>query len=345
MTAVTCADNFQEAATIFSDVHQLVVPELKKAASQLSGLRSVAGYHFGWTDAHGRPVDTGGGKMIRAALAITSARAAGGPAMDGVPAAVAIELVHNHSLLHDDVIDQDVLRRHRKTVWSVFGVPTAILLGDALLCRAFQVISDRRDVSATSTHLLSQATERMILGQHADMELEARTEPVSMEECVAMVGAKTAALMGCACALGALYGGASSDLIRHMNDFGEDLGMAFQFADDLLGIWGDPARTGKPARSDLQRRKKSLPVAFALSNDSPVAQELTALYQLPRELSTDELDRAAELIEECGARAWAQREADRYTSRALENVPATELNPPALQQLSILAGLVNRREH
>ncbi|MCP2168617.1 polyprenyl synthetase family protein [Goodfellowiella coeruleoviolacea] len=302
----------------------------------------VAQYHHGWTDADGRPTNAWGGKLLRPALALLSARAAGGAPASGVPAAVAIELVHNFSLLHDDIMDGDTARRGRATAWTLFGVPPAILAGDALLTAAVSVLLDSDSAGARSAaSSLLTATQRMITGQAVDVDFERRTD-VTLAECVAMAGNKTGALLACACSLGADLVGADPELVRRLAAFGEHVGLAFQLIDDLLGIWGDPDRTGKQVGADLRVRKKSLPVVAALN--APGSAELSTLYFRAEPLTDQEVRRVADLIELAGGRDWARDEAARQITAAEESLAAAGI-PDAIRGefLDIAAFITDRR--
>ncbi|MFE9748724.1 family 2 encapsulin nanocompartment cargo protein polyprenyl transferase [Saccharothrix saharensis] len=321
-------------------------PALRSAVDRLpDSMRAVAGYHFGWWDEHGRPTGADAGKAIRPALVLLGAQAVGGAADAALPAAVAAELVHNFSLLHDDVMDGDTTRRHRPTAWHVFGVNPAILAGDALLTLALDVLAGSGHPRAQQAiRVLSGAVQRLLDGQSADLAFEERTE-VRLAECVRMAECKTGALLGAACALGALYGGGRADQVEHLRSFGDRVGLAFQFVDDLLGIWGDPEVTGKPVYSDLQNRKKSLPVVAALTSTTPAAQELHALYHREQPLTQADLARAADLIEASGARAWSQGRADDLLARAEEHLRAATPVTRAAQELTAIARLATHRDY
>jgi geranylgeranyl diphosphate synthase, type I len=289
-----------------------VVPALRKAVARLDPTtRAHASYHLGWTDAEGRPTAGNGGKAVRPALALLSAEAAGAPAHAGVPGAVAVELVHNFSLLHDDLMDGDVERRHRPTVWAVWGASAAILTGDALLALAQEVLLDCSSPHATAAgRLLAGATRELIRGQVEDLAFEKRND-VTVEQCLNMAAAKTGSLLSASAAVGAVLAGAEADVADALSMYGAHVGLAFQLVDDLLGIWGDPAVTGKPVFSDLRSRKKSLPVTYALSQGGPAARELAAWLATPDAVSEDDLRRAAQLVADAGGREWAATEAER----------------------------------
>ena len=324
----------------------LLDPALRAAVDTVpESVRHVCGYHFGWWDEHGRPIEVDGGKALRPALALLGAEAAGGTPDSALPAAVAVELVHNFSLLHDDAMDGDLTRRHRPTAWSVFGLGAAVLAGDALLVLAFDVLgTSGHPVAHEGSRMLSAAVLDLLDGQSADVSFETRAD-VEVAECVRMAAGKTGALLGCAGALGALFGGGDSGQVGHVRGFGERLGLAFQHVDDLLGIWGDPAVTGKPVYSDLQNRKKSLPVVAALTSGTPAGRELAALYHRAEPLSDRELIQAAELVDLAGGRAWSQAEADELLARAMDELGAAGPAPRAAAELAGLAHLATRRDH
>lgn len=326
----------------------LVQPALRAAVGRLpASMERVAGYHFGWYDEHGRPaevVDTGG-KSVRPALVLLAARAVGGSAAAAVPAACAAELVHNFTLLHDDVMDGDSTRRHRPASWSVFGASTAILAGDALLTLAFDVLAGTgRDDLAAELRLLTSVLYELVDGQSADLAFERRAD-VALLECVHMAAGKTGSLLGGACGLGALAGGGERAQVEALRGFGQHLGLAFQYVDDLLGIWGDPATTGKPARSDLVNRKKSLPVVATLTSGTPLGEELAELYHREGRLSANELARAAELIEAAGGRAWAEDQAREHHAQALACLRDAGLDQAAAADLGVLAAIVVARDN
>ncbi len=323
-----------------------VDPALRSAVDTLpESMRLVAGHHFGWWDENGDPVQGRAGKAIRPALTLLAAQAVGGEAEAAAPAAVAVELVHSFSLLHDDVMDRDVTRRNRPTAWTVFGVGAAILAGDALLTLAFDVLASSGHPSAqTAMRRLSAAVQGLVEGQSADIAFESRAD-VELAECLSMAGGKTGALLGCACALGALYGGGSQEQVDHLRAFGERLGLAFQLVDDLLGIWGDPELTGKSVYSDLRARKKSFPVVAALTSGTPAGSELAALYTRDEPLSDADLVKAAELIETAGGRAWCQSKADELLAEALQDMWSAGPTEHGSAGLAELARLVTRRDH
>ena len=325
----------RNATLLLSETRQLTSAAHRAAVDSLPvAMRHMAGYHAGWWDADGNAASTAG-KAIRPAFALACARAADGSDDAAIPAAVAVELVHDFSLLHDDVMDGDLTRRHKPAAWTVFGTGQAILVGDALLTVALEQLPD-----PAAIRVLTAAVRDLCAGQSADVAFEDRSD-VDVAECVAMVEGKTGALIGAACQLGAMAAGLSATEAAAYRVFGRELGLAFQLVDDLLGIWGDPALTGKPAGNDLASRKKSLPVVFALCSDTTAGVALARAYAAEENL---DVPRAASLVEEAGGRAWAQSEADRRIAAALQALTTAAPTPAGAADLHTLAALITRRE-
>ncbi|WP_327070122.1 polyprenyl synthetase family protein [Kitasatospora sp. NBC_01250] len=331
----------------------LCTPPLRAAVARLAPpMDAVAAYHFGWTDQAGNPTASDGGKAIRPALALLSAEAAGAEAPAGVPGGVAVELVHNFSLLHDDLMDGDETRRHRATAWTVFGPAQAILVGDALATLGTEVLLDAGQGAATpadaarAVRLLTTATRKLIDGQAQDLSFEHR-DAVTVEECLAMEGGKTGALLAAASAIGAVLAGADDRTADALERYGHHLGLAFQAVDDLLGIWGATEVTGKPHWGDLRQRKKSLPVAAALAEGGAASRRLAELLADPQgrgEESEEVLAGRAALIEQAGGRAWTQEEARRQHTTALAALDEVPMADEVRERFVALAEFVVVRE-
>ncbi|MFF8473668.1 family 2 encapsulin nanocompartment cargo protein polyprenyl transferase [Streptomyces sp. NPDC015414] len=342
----------QEATALLERTRAVVDPELRAAVDSLPGsMRRIARYHFGWEHADGTAAAGNAGKAIRPALVLAAAAALGGPraAAAAVRAAVAVELVHNFTLLHDDVMDRDTTRRHRPTAWTVFGDADAILAGDALQALATRLLAeDPHPVSGPAVARLADCVVELCAGQQTDTALESRApEEVTLAEVLAMAEAKTGALLGCACALGALFAGAGEEDVAALDGFGRQAGLAFQLIDDVIGIWGDTRRTGKPAGADLAARKKSLPVVAALTSGTPAGAELAALYGKPYDVGEDgggeEIARTALAVERAGGRDWAQAEAADRMARAVQELARAVPAPETAGGLLALAEFVTRR--
>ncbi|MEV1084054.1 polyprenyl synthetase family protein [Streptomyces sp. NPDC050211] len=324
---------------------QLIGPLLRDEVDRLPArVRRVVGYQFGWWDAHGRVIKAESGKVLVPTLGLLCCQALGGEAGQGVPAAAASELLHNWALVQDDIMDGDVLRRHRPTAWKAFGTSNALLAADALLMLALQQLTavDERGALAC-TRILQGAVLQLIEGEDADLAYAERPA-VSMDECMAMTVDKTAEGPA-ACAMGARMASDDMERVEALRSFGECLGLAYQITDDLLGIWGDPSVTGKSAASDLTSRKKTVPVVAALNSATPAGRQLADLYQHEGPLGPDEITRAARLVQEAGGRAWAEQQATSWLAKAFGHLDSAAPAPQPRSELRALAHAIIQRNH
>lgn len=271
-------------------------------------------YHLGWHEAR----SAGRGKRVRPLLTLLTCEAAGGEWEHALPAAAAVELIHNFSLIHDDIEDWSTTRRGRQTVWKRWGVPQAINSGDALfvMARLAALNLSRFNIPAKRVlevlRRLDNACLRLTMGQFLDLSFEEQS-PIGEGAYMEMIDGKTAALVATATEVGALISPASPEAVRAGRRFGWHLGMAFQIMDDVLGIWGDPMATGKPSADDLRARKKTLPVIRGL-NRSP---EFVALWG-SEATELEALDNMTRLLESVGAQASCRQAAEGHTLKALE---------------------------
>ena len=309
--------------SILERAKELVDPAIAAALGGLCDELSVpAEYHF-----------QGRGKGTRPALALLSAEVVGAPPKTGVPGAVAIELIHDFSLIHDDIIDGDAERRHRATVWAKYGTGVGVVVGDALYALAFEVLlSDPTPPRVRAAKHLAEAVSAMIAGQSMDMAFGSQPR-VTLEQCLAMEQGKTGALLSYASSVGAILAGADDAVIDGLADYGAHMGVAFQAVDDLLGIWGDPERTGKPAGADLRERKKSVPVVIALASGTSVADELAELYSRPH-LDDRDVNAARALVDVGGGREGTQALARTHYRLAVSALDSL------LQSNGVVAGAV-----
>lgn len=331
------------------DIDAAIEPSMHQAVAALDGqaplLAGMARYHLGYVDQHLQPLADGidRGKRFRPAVALLAAGAAGDDPTVAAPIAAAIELLHNFTLIHDDIQDESPTRRHRPTVWSLWGSKQAINAGDALFAAAHLPLYDlvSRGASTNLTMRLLAAFDRMTIaiveGQTNDLQFEERTD-VTPEEYLAMIGGKTAAIVRYAAWAGALLGGATEAEAVRWDEFGLALGLGFQIHDDLLGIWGATSETGKAPADDIRRRKQSLPILLLrerLSGDERA--RLAALY------AADSIDPAGvdvvlDLLAREGIQAEVAREVARYHDQATSALAlATHgLDNPYRQQLDAL---------
>jgi geranylgeranyl diphosphate synthase type I len=300
----------------------LVIEELRTVVGDSpAGLFAWMRYHLGWEDAAGRAVQASPGKMLRSTAVLLAAEVVGGSAEAAAPAAAAVDLVHNFSLLHDDIEDDSATRRGRATVWTFAGVPQAINTGDGMFTLARLAMhrlpeagaEERRVVEAMRE--LDEACLRLVEGQYLDMAFERRGD-VTLDEYVTMASGKTAAMFAAPFAIGALLGGADGETVAALRAFGGHVGLAFQALDDLLDCWGTAAALGKEPGGDLLARKKTYPVLAALeAAPSPARDALAAAYASPP-VTGEDVRALADLVEAAGGRAAAQRWADEQVSGA-----------------------------
>ncbi|MGQ9500591.1 MAG: polyprenyl synthetase family protein [Anaerolineae bacterium] len=305
-------------------------------------------YHMGWSDEHFRPTVARTGKRLRPLLTLLACQAAGGSPQLALPAAAAVEIIHNFSLVHDDIEDRSLTRRGRRTVWSLWGEAQAINTGDAMFVLAHLALQrlrlhgvpDRCVVSAV--RILDEACLALCHGQHLDLAFESTLE-VDTEAYMAMIAGKTAALLGCAMQLGALIALGEISATERYRGIGEKLGLAFQIQDDILGIWGEPEVTGKPVADDLRSRKKTLPIVYVLSKiEDTRVTHLRHLYSQEK-LSETDVAEAVCILEECGARQYAEQLATHYLSETLSEIDTLGAETRATEALRELAlSLVQR---
>jgi geranylgeranyl diphosphate synthase, type I len=280
-------------------------------------------YHMGWIDDDGHGIKAETGKRIRPMLALIAAEAVGSDAAAARPAAAAVELIHNFSLLHDDIQDGSPLRRGRKTAWRVWGKEQSINAGDAMFALAYLAIprlaADGADPAILHqlTCILGETCVELTRGQHLDMLFETQ-DRVSTDDYLSMIAGKTAALIAASAEMGALSAGADEDQRMHYREFGRNLGLAFQVLDDVLDIWGDPNLTGKKGAVDIYDRKKSLPVLYGLAR-SP---ELNDLYNERGKMNKTKVKQAITLLDKVGARSYAEGLARQYSDATLAELEA-----------------------
>jgi geranylgeranyl diphosphate synthase type I len=280
-------------------------------------------YHMGWIDRDGLPVEADRGKRIRPALCLMVCEAVCGDPAEARPSAAAVELVHNFSLLHDDIQDRSPMRRSRPTVWAIWGEAQAINIGDALFALAHLAVPRLTPPGRHDGHvaqlltILDETCLELTRGQYLDISFETHPD-VSVDEYLNMVEGKTAALLSGAAHMGALSGGAQGEVLAHYAAFGRSLGLAFQVMDDVLDIWGNPARTGKRAASDIYQRKKSLPVLYGLAR----SEELRAMYAAPEPFGEAEASHVIHLLEQAGAVEYAEQLARDYSADTVHHLEA-----------------------
>jgi geranylgeranyl diphosphate synthase, type I len=313
-------------------------------------LYRMARYHLGWEDLEGRPTEYSGGKALRSTFCLLACEAVGGDWRRALPAAAALELVHNFSLVHDDIQDRDRERRHQPTVWAVWGEGQAINAGDALLSLAhIAVLKLAQEGLPAATvveaaRILDERTVEMVEGQVMDLSFEPLLD-VDLAEYLEMIEKKTGALFDCSLRLGALVGGDDSEQAETLGRCGRLLGLAFQIRDDMLGIWGVEDQTGKPLAADIRRRKKSLPVVYALSRaEGDVLQDMRRIYSR-EEVGDEDVSLMLRYLDDLKAQAYCQRMAKEVEASALAELDRLNLSSQAAEELRGAAAFLLEREY
>jgi geranylgeranyl diphosphate synthase type I len=313
-------------------------------AGRALGFYAPMRYHLGWEEADGRPSQRGSGKGLRPALCLLACEAAGGDPARALPAAAALELLHNFSLIHDDIQDGDRERRGRATVWTIWGVPQGINTGDGMIALSYLSLlraghSSPPAVVGRVAQTFAAAQLKICEGQYLDISFEDRLD-VTSTDYLEMIGLKTAALLSGAAEIGALLAGAEH--VAAFRAYGQNLGLAFQITDDVLGIWGDPTVTGKPAANDIRRRKKSFPVVYALEQSHAAGDgRMAAIYAAP-DMEEAAVAEVLAILEERRARSHAHAIAERFHHAALTELAPLPQNEGKRLLIELSTALVER---
>ena len=324
---------------------QAVFPQYDTMVAEFYAMQE---YHLGWRNRALAPELADPGKLLRPIMTILASEIVGGTVEQALPLAAGIQLLHDFSLIHDDIQDNSDLRRGRETVWSIWGIAQGINAGDGMFVLAHMAVQRLVDVGVRADRVLEimRRFDRSILqiceGQHLDMKFEGDSS-ISESAYIAMVTRKTAVLIASCGELGALAGGANEHDARALSEFGLHLGIAFQMQDDMLGVWGDPAITGKPLAADLTRRKLSLPVIHALGRE-PEHGVIHRLYRTP--VGDDQLIEAAiTAMNQSGAAEAVGALVEQHYAQAYAALARVRVvNDRAYTQLRALAdGLLGRQ--
>ena len=286
-----------------------------------------------------------GGKRLRPYLVLKSCQIVGGSAARAVPAAAAIEMVHNFTLVHDDIMDNDELRHGVPTVHTKFGVPVGILAGDLLFSKAFEIISNSkqipRDVGLSLVAALSKSCSDVCEGQVLDISMAQSKFIPTDSQYIRMVEKKTSSLFVASCAMGAISADTTRSDVTRLSAYGKNLGIAFQIVDDLIGVIGDPKITKKPVGNDIREGKKSLPILLAIKTaDGGEKRTILGAFGNPS-ASKSEVERAVQVISSLGIERTVRRRASHHLEAARRSISAYD--NPARQDLSSLLEFVVER--
>ena len=264
-----------------------------------------------------------GGKRMRPCMVVAACRAVGGDGKKAVPMAVAIEYIHNFTLIHDDLMDGDEMRRGMRTSHVIYGMPTAILAGDALFAKAYQIIGGM-DIPAEDLRRVLSVTSKAVWdlarGQQMDVNNE-NAEFISLDDYIETIKLKTSVLFAAGAASGAIIGGASKEVVNAIHSYAIKMGVAFQMYDDILGVYGDPAKTGKSAGNDIRKGKYTVMICHAHDTikDKAVWDRFMSVFG-KLDATDDEIGVARQILKDCGSYDYAIEMADRYTNEAIDSL-------------------------
>ena len=323
---------------------------LREALSCDAPVYDLLCYYMGWADRHGNPASGTEGKYLRPTLCLFACEAVGGGREQALPAAAALELIHNFSLIHDDIQDKDETRHHRKTLWAIWGIPKALVAGNVLRVLADSTLDDlvSRDIPAnrvnSAVNQLTHAYLEMIEGQFLDISFEGQHE-VGLRRYLDMIARKTGALIRCSFTMGALIGAPDVSAADAFRESGRALGFIFQVRDDILGIWGDEESTGKPVGADIRRKKNSFPAVYAMSQArGEDKRRLLSVYDKD-ELGDSDVQDVLDIMERLKVRDHAHHLAAEEGERALEALAAVEMGRWARREYENLVEFLLHREH
>ena len=338
--------------SVFTRYRSVINQALKQILeSESSDIYKLLRYSMGWEDVDGCLTDSSSeGKAIRPALCLMVSDGLSGTIDRALPAAVSIELIHNFSLIHDDIQDRDVTRRHRPTVWALWGIPKAIIAGNMMRSVSdfslWSMIANgvACDVAVNVSSSLTDAYLEMINGQYLDIAYEGRLD-VSIDEYLNMISKKTGALMSCSVGLGAMLGSPELDDRNSFIECGRALGMVFQIRDDMLGIWGDEGTTGKSVGMDIKRKKNTLPIVFSLSNSSVDDRDVLREIYSDTKCGDKEVSVVLEIMERAKAKEFTWDLANKYGSMAIDALNKVDVSQSVLDDVEEVVNFLLVREH
>ena len=333
---------------MFGEYRAGVGASLRQALTGDLPVYGMLRYYMGWEDLDGKPSVGTEGKYLRPTLCLFACEATGGDRGQALPAAAALELIHNFSLIHDDIQDEDETRHHRKTLWPVWGVPKALVAGNTLRATADAALQGllsqgtprRRALSAISQ--LTNAYLEMIEGQYLDISFEGRRD-VGLDQYLDMIARKTGALIRCSFTIGALIGAPGA--AAAFSESGRAIGFIFQIRDDVLGVWGDEASTGKPVGADIRRKKNSFPAVYAMAQaKGGDKRRLLEIYAKP-ELDDADVEDALNIMDGVRARQRAGAMAAEQGEAALSALSGADIGEDAFSEAADLIEFLLVREH
>lgn len=337
---------------ILDRYRDIIVTTLKARIDQdFLSVYDMLRYCMGWSDKDGRPVNGVMGKSLRPSLCLFACEAVGGHMKNALPAAASLELIHNFSLIHDEIEDFDETRHHRPTLWALWGINKALVAGNVLRILADRSMEMMKNDESKDTErvlkgveLLTEACLEMIEGQYMDISFEGRID-ITLDQYMAMIARKTGALIRCSLHLGAVMGTENLKTLEIFRKTGRSLGFVFQIRDDILGIWGEEKSTGKPVGIDILRKKNSLPIVHAMVKADKKGRELLREIYSLEYIGEQEVVTVLEIMEQAGTRDYAQGLAHKYEEEALKLFSDAMLPDSYKFHFDVLAHFLAVREY
>lgn len=309
-------------------VFDVLEKDMRALLSEDSDLFRKASYNFGFVDKDLRPCSDSSGKMFRPLLLLSLVSAYSGNFKRAIPLASAIQIFHNFSLVHDDIEDNDPLRRGRATAWALWGIPEGLNIGDFIFNLSFKsALRIETPFLKRSLEMLVSSFEKVVEGQQMDIGFERlRLGKVSEEEYLKMISGKSASLISVSCALGAYLARKSESVIVRAAEFGMNLGLAYQIYDDYMGLWGEETKTGKKTGSDIYKKKKSFPVIRGYKKSQETEKSLLEKIYAQEEISEDQALDIVGILERAGTKKQTIELFDKYKEEALSDLKKLELD-------------------
>jgi geranylgeranyl diphosphate synthase type I len=325
--------------------------ELRFAVGEASlPMYDMMRYHLGWIDERGNPQSASIGKRLRPILCLLASQAVGGEWREALPAAAAVELVHNFSLIHDDIQDASPERRGRATVWHIWGQPQAINVGDGMHALALSSLLRLEDVGVPhqkvvrAARILGEASLKLCEGQYLDISYENRLD-IGINDYLEVISCKTAALFRCSLEIGAILGTDNESSVARLKLFGHNMGMTFQIHDDVLSIWGDEKTTGKSNTSDILMKKKTLPIVYALGETKGEDKELLwSIYQ-KKVIEPSDIENVLHILNRLDAQGYVQGMSDKHYRQAISELNGVNIAAAAKEELRAIAAFLLKRQY
>ncbi len=307
-------------------------------------------YHLGWLDENLKEAHQYRGKRFRPTLCLLTYNALSGVYDKALPAAAAIELIHNFSLIHDDIEDMDEERRHKPTVWKLWGIAQAINVGDGMHVLANLAALRLKEMNVTSSKIVGvlEILNRTIIdlceGQYLDMSFEDKLD-ITTQMYLKMISRKTASLVEASTLIGAILATENEKIVGHFREFGRNIGIAFQIVDDIIGIWEKSGQIGKPEASDIRNKKKTLPILYAFEKASKKERRRLVQTFKKEKLGEDDISNVLDILENAAAYEYSKNIAECYENQALKELSSTGIENEAMKKLKMLAEFLVKRRY